>query len=70
MSEVLLVLQHDAAGCGVACLAMVLGFHGAYGEVNELWMEGPLWFGCRGVESQAADREIDDFMSVPRSRPR
>jgi hypothetical protein len=24
---------------------------------------------CRVVKSQAADREIDDFMTVPRSRP-
>ena len=36
MSKVPLVLQHDAAECGAACLAMVLGFHGTYAPLDEL----------------------------------
>lgn len=36
MSKVPLVLQHDAAECGAACLAMILGFHGTYAPLDEL----------------------------------
>ena len=42
MSEVPLVLQRDVAECSVACLAMLPGFHGADGALNELRMEDPL----------------------------
>ena len=36
MSKVPLVLQHDAAECGAACLAMILGFHGTHAPLDEL----------------------------------
>ena len=36
MSEVPLVLQRDVAECSVACLAMVLGFHGAHAPLDAL----------------------------------
>ena len=36
MRHVPLVLQHDAAECGAACLAMILGFHGTHAPLDEL----------------------------------
>ncbi len=36
MPEVPLMLQHDAAECGAACLGMILGFHGTYAPLDEL----------------------------------
>ncbi|HUB15114.1 MAG TPA: cysteine peptidase family C39 domain-containing protein [Acetobacteraceae bacterium] len=38
MPRVPLVLQHDAAECGAACLAMILGFHGTHAPLDELRM--------------------------------
>ncbi len=36
MSRTPLILQHDAAECGAACLAMVLGHHGSHAPLDEL----------------------------------
>lgn len=36
MAKAPLVLQHDAAECGAACLAMILGFHGTHAPLDEL----------------------------------
>jgi NHLM bacteriocin system ABC transporter peptidase/ATP-binding protein len=36
MGRTPLILQHDAAECGAACLAMVLGHHGSHVSLDEL----------------------------------
>jgi hypothetical protein len=46
----------------------VLGFELADHSLGRA-IEGGVGVLFRVVKSQAADREIDDFMTVPRSRP-
>jgi hypothetical protein len=63
MPEVPLVLQRDAAECGAACLAMILGFHGTYAPLDELRMEGPLWI--------SSDNRLNDCLGanqLPKAR--
>ena len=48
---------------------LVLGFELADHSSLGLVVEGGEEVLFRVVKSQAADREIDDFMTVPRSRP-
>jgi hypothetical protein len=50
-------VTRSAAKCGALCKQSVEGGEDLVGVL------------FRVVKSQAADREIDDFMTVPRSRP-